>query len=265
MVIWLLAVVIGFTLGLLGGGGSILTVPVFVYVGHFDPKTAIAMTFVVVGVASLFGAVNHWRAGTVVPRVAVTFGAITMVGAVGGARLATLLAGTTQLLILSVAIIAAALSMLRGGVRSEAETAPTSWRAALRPALVAVGLGVGVLTGVVGVGGGFLIVPALIVLAKVPTRSAVGTSLVVIAMNSMAALAAHATTTDIPFTFVATFTAIAVVGVFGGVRAAHVLPAATLRRVFAVFLLLVGSAILYQSRGVLSSAFTSISQSRSVG
>lgn len=262
---WLLAVAIGFTLGMLGGGGSILTVPVFVYVGQFDPKTAIAMSFVVVGSASLFGAANHWRAGTVLPRVAIAFGGVTMVGALAGARLATLLSGATQLLILSVAIIAAAISMLSGGVQSAADAAPTGWRTTLSPALVAVGLGVGVLTGIVGIGGGFLIVPALIVLAKVPTRSAIGTSLVVITMNSVAGLAAYATITDIPVVYVATFTALAIVGVFGGVRAAHVMPAATLRRVFAVFLLILGGAILYQSRGALSTAFTSISQTRSVG
>ena len=263
MITWGLAILIGVSLGMLGGGGSVLTVPVFVYAAGFDPKTAIAMSFPVVGAASFVGAVTYWRAGVVMPRIAIAFGLVTMGGAVAGARLSTLVSGTTQLMILAVAIIAAAISMLRPTPAvGSGDAGPTQWRDMLRPSVVAAGLAVGVLTGLVGIGGGFLIVPALVVLARVPMRAAVGTSLAVIAMNSSAAFAAHAATTAIPVTFVATFTAVAILGVVGGARAAHAVPAGALRRAFAILLLAVGAAILYQNRGVFTATAISTSFQR---
>ncbi|PHX96078.1 MAG: permease [Gemmatimonadetes bacterium] len=263
--IWGFAALIGVSLGLLGGGGSVLTVPVFVYAAGFDPKMAIAMSYPVVGIASLVGAISHWRAGHVATRVALPFGFVTMVGAVAGARLAALVSGATQLAILAIAIVAAAMSMLRRGPAAtdqESTVAGTlangtvaSGPTTMRLSLIVVGLGVGVLTGLIGIGGGFLIVPALIVLARVPIHSAVGTSLVVIAMNSATAFTAHPTATSIPLAFVSAFTAVAIVGSLAGSRAARIVPAAALRRAFAALLLIVGGAILYQSRVVLYDAF----------
>lgn len=103
-----LGVVIGVTLGLLGGGGSILTVPIFVYVLGFGAKEAIAMSLAVVGVTSLVGTAGHWRAGNVNLRVAAVFGPVAMLGTYAGARLATRLSGTTQLAIFAVVMLVAA-------------------------------------------------------------------------------------------------------------------------------------------------------------
>src|SRR5918998_5935055 len=109
-----LALLIGVTLGLLGGGGSILTVPVFVYVMGMAPKDAIAMSLPVVGTTSLVGAIGHWREGNVDWHAVGVFAPLAMLGAVGGARLAVFVPGTLQLLLLGVVMLAAGLAMLRG-------------------------------------------------------------------------------------------------------------------------------------------------------
>lgn len=206
-----LAALIGLSLGLLGGGGSILTVPVLVYVLGFAAKPAIAMSLPVVGVTSLVGAALHWRLGNVRVATALTFGVLAMAGAFAGAKLAVFVSGAVQLALLAVVMLAAAVSMLR---RTRVESdAPASPRPAL---LVPVALGVGVLTGLVGIGGGFLVVPALVLLARVPMRMAVGTSLLVIAMNSASGFAGYVGTVHVDWGFLAGFTAAAVAGALVG-------------------------------------------------
>lgn len=248
LVALVLATLIGASLGLLGGGGSILTVPTFVYVLGFAAKPAIAMTLPVVGTASLVGAVGHWRAGNVNLRQALLFGAVTMAGAFAGAKLSVLVSGGLQLAILAIVMLAAATAMLRPAA---SETAPPTGGTRHQVMLGLVGIAVGLLTGLVGVGGGFLIVPALVVLARVPMKHAVGTSLVVIAMNSAAGFAGLAGEVEIPWRFLAGFTAAAVVGILAGTHATRYVPAAALRRGFAVFLLVIGAGILYANRDVL--------------
>jgi uncharacterized membrane protein YfcA len=245
-----LAALIGLSLGMLGGGGSILTVPIFVYVMGYDPKVAIAMSLPVVGVTSLVGAIGHWRAGTLDIRAALTFGTIAMVGAVAGARLSRFVPGIVQLTLLAVVMMVAAVLMLRG---PSSDRAPRSASSDSRSrALVAVtGLGVGMLTGVVGIGGGFLFVPALVLLAGLPMKTAVGTSLIVIAMNTAAGALGYHGQYDVPWTVVAIFAAVAVVGSVIGLRVVHAVPQRALRRGFAYFLLVIAAFILYQNRAVL--------------
>jgi uncharacterized protein len=238
-----LAALIGLSLGLLGGGGSILTVPVLVYVLGVAAKPAIAMSLPVVGITSLVGAALHWRLGNVRVGTALTFGSLAMAGAFAGAKLAVFLRGAVQLALLAVVMLAAAASMLRG-TRGEADAG-----APPRPALlVPVALGVGVLTGLVGIGGGFLVVPALVLLARVPMREAVGTSLLVIAMNSASGFAGYLGSVDLDWGFLAGFTAAAVVGALVGTALAARVPQATLRRAFALFLLVMGGFVLYRNR-----------------
>jgi uncharacterized protein len=241
-----LAALIGLSLGLLGGGGSILTVPVLVYVLGVAAKPAIAMSLPVVGVTSLVGAALHWRLGNVRVPTALTFGLVAALGAFAGARLAVFLGGAVQLALLAVVMLAAAGSMLRGN-RTEA-AAGASPRLAL---LIPVALGVGVLTGLVGIGGGFLVVPALVLLARVPMRQAVGTSLLVIAMNSASGFAGYLGTVDLDWPFLAGFTTAAVAGAFVGTAMASRVPQAALRRGFAVFLLAMGGFVLFKNRDAL--------------
>ena len=241
-----LAALIGLSLGLLGGGGSILTVPVLVYVVGVAAKPAIAMSLPIVGVTSLVGAAMHWRLGNVHLRTAATFGLFAMAGAFGGARLAGLLSGTVQLALLAAVMLAAAVFMLRHGASPAESTAgPAGPRRVL---LAPVALGVGVVTGLVGIGGGFLVVPALVVLGRVPMRQAVGTSLVVIAMSAASGFAGYQGSVTPDWTLLAGFIAAAVAGALAGTRLVARVPQHALRRAFAVLLLAVGSLILYQSR-----------------
>jgi uncharacterized membrane protein YfcA len=249
-----LGLLIGLALGLLGGGGSILTVPIFVYVLGYDAKQSIAMSLAVVGVTALFGAVGHWRIGNVHTRVALVFGAVAMAGTYLGARLSVFFSGAVQLVLFALVMIVAAYFMLRGsvpGVRAVPKDLQPEKRRSVPILLIAVeGIAVGVLTGLVGVGGGFLIVPVLVLLARIPMKQAVGTSLAIIAMKSMTGFAGYLGQVEIAWGFMVTFTAVAIVGIMLGTVLVRFVPHKTLRKGFAIFLLLMGAAILYQNRGV---------------
>jgi uncharacterized membrane protein YfcA len=242
-----LAALVGLSLGMLGGGGSILTVPIFVYVLGFDPKLAIAMSLPVVGGASLIGALSHWRAGNVRLPTAALFGVIAMAGAYGGARLAVLVSGRFQLVLLAVVMVAAAISMFRSARRDRGvETAPDP-RPMSFGLLIPVALSVGLLTGVVGIGGGFLIVPALVLLARVPMKQAVGTSLLVIAMNSLSGFAGYLGTVSLPWNFMLIFMSIAAAGILVGTRLVRYVSQSALKQGFSIFLILVGAFILFNN------------------
>ena len=270
-----LGALIGLSLGLLGGGGSILTVPIFVYVLGFGAKEAIALSLAVVGATSLFGAVAHGREGNVNVRVALVFGAFAMAGTYGGARLAVFFSGTAQLLLFAAVMLVAAVFMFRksgvavgpgaipsSGVGSERdgpggggvlEVGPGAkewgWG---RVAMIGVeGIGVGVLTGLVGVGGGFLIVPALVLLGGLDMKHAVGTSLLVIALKSGAGFYGYLGQVEVPWGFLAGFTAVSVVGIVTGTRLVRHVGQGALRRAFAVFLVVMGVFIIYQNRAAL--------------
>lgn len=265
-----LALLVGLSLGLLGGGGSILTVPIFVYVMGFEAKQAIAMSLVVVGAVSLIGAVRHWRAGRVDVRVAVIFGIIAMVASYLGARVATYMSGAVQLILLAVVICAAAASMLRsarasngaagvggGATPSVAEPEDSAGVPPTVGRLAPIGIGVGMLTGLVGVGGGFLIVPALVVLGEVPIRLAIGTSLLIIALNCAAGVVGYLGRVAMPWGIVALFTAVAAGGIIVGTRLTGIVSPASLKRGFAVLLLAVGTFMLAKNHRVIADAMSS--------
>lgn len=243
-----LGVMIGASLGLLGGGGSILTVPIFVYILGFPAKEAIAMSLAVVGVTSAVGAAGHWRAGHVDVRTAVTFGAVAMAGTFAGTRLAAYLSGTTQLVIFGAVMLVAATFMFRG--RRESIATGHRGTGAATSLIVLEGLAVGLLTGLVGVGGGFLIVPALVWLA-LPMSTAVGTSLLIIAGNCAAGFYGYLGQVPLSWTSVALVTAGTLPGIALGTYLHRFVPQNALRRGFAVFLLLVAGFILYQNLGTV--------------
>ena len=249
---FVLAAVIGLLLGVLGGGGSILAVPVFVYVLGFDAKEAIAMSLAVVGATSLFGAAGHWRAGNVNLRVALLFGGVAMAGTYAGARLAVFFSGAAQLAIFAVVMLLAAYFMMRPKRAQATGSEPGATGRVRMPLglIVAEGLAVGVLTGLVGVGGGFMIVPALVLLGRLPMKEAIGTSLLVIAMKSAAGFAGYLGQVEVQWVFMGVFTTVAVGGILAGSWLVRFLPAAALQRAFAIFLLVMGSLILYQNRAV---------------
>lgn len=243
------ALLVGVLLGLLGGGGSILTVPLLVYVLGVEPRTAIAMSLVVVGVTSANGAWLHARAGRVRWRTAFVFGAGGMVGAFLGGKLNPLLSPTALMVFFAGVMVAASVAMLLRSDAPAASTAETSSAAAppVPPSRIGrvllQGVGVGILSGLVGAGGGFLIVPAL-AMVGLPTPVATATSLVVIALQCAAGLVGHLGHLDLPWMLTAQVIAVALVGsLVGGKLAGRVAPG-LLRRGFAVFVLATATFLL---------------------
>lgn len=254
-----LAVFVGLALGLLGGGGSILTVPLLAYVAGMDAKQAIATSLLVVGVTSAIGAISHARAGRVQWRTGLIFGGAGMVGAYGGGLLARFIPGTVLLIGFAVMMVATAVAMLRG--RRTVETPGGDHRLPI-PKIVAEGLVVGLVTGLVGAGGGFLVVPALALLGGLPMPVAVGTSLIVIAMKSFAGLGGYLSSVQIDWGLALAVTAAAVAGALIGSRlTARVNPDA-LRQAFGWFVLVMSSVILAQeihlSVGIAAAALTAL-------
>ncbi|MFG1778067.1 sulfite exporter TauE/SafE family protein [Micromonospora sp. NPDC049048] len=237
-----LAVLIGVSLGLLGGGGSILAVPLLVYVADLPAREAIATSLLVVGVTSVVGALPHARAGRVRWRTGLLFGAAGMAGAYAGGRLAAYVPAAVLLAGFAVMMLATATAMLRGR-----RTGPGRQRRELPMARVLLdGVLVGLVTGLVGAGGGFLVVPALALLGGLPMPVAVGTSLVVIAMKSFAGLAGYLSTVDIDPGLATAVTAAAVVGSLAGGRLAGRVPEAVLRAAFGWFVAAMGVFVLAQ-------------------
>lgn len=250
----LLAVAIGISLGLLGGGGSVLALPILVYVMNINPKTAIAMTLAIVGAVSLLGAIPHWRRGNINFKTAIIFGTATMAGAFLGAKLAAFVTGTVQMLLFAVMMLLAAGLMIW---RTQTVTNPQAPDLALYPPpickycwlwLLTEGIGVGVLTGLVGVGGGFAIIPALVLLGKVPMTEAIGTSLLIISFNSIAGLMGYLGQVTIDWQLTVSLSFAAAIGTLLGAELARFVSAKRLQQGFGYFLLAVAAFILFQNR-----------------
>lgn len=263
-----LGFLIGVSLGALGGGGSILAVPVLVFVAGQTPSAATTTSLVVVGVASLIGAYGHWRSGRVRVAPGLVFGLVGIGGSLAGSALNRRLDGDVLLLAFSGLVLVAAWRIVTGcpsctrsgeaSVLAEQASSGTgktrteSWT--MTPAravkILAVGTAVGFLTGLFGVGGGFVIVPALALVLGFPMPVAVGTSLLVIAMNTAVAFAARAGTGPIDWATTLAFTAAAIAGVGAGKRVADRLDPKSMQRYFAV--LLVAVAIYTGARALLA-------------
>jgi uncharacterized membrane protein YfcA len=241
-----LSIAIGVSLGFFGGGGSILTVPLLVYVFGLEPKQAIATSLLVVGTASVAGAVQHWRAGNVELRTGLSFGAAGMVGAHLGGRAGAYLDGALLLLLFAAMMVLTALAMWRG--RRLPKEPPAVERSPGR--LVAQGLGVGLFTGLIGAGGGFLIVPALVLWAGLPMRAAVGTSLFVIVLNTLAGFSGYAGHVDVDLALVTAVAAAAIAGSFLGSSLARRTDPNSLRRAFAVFVAAMAAVIFVRETDV---------------
>jgi uncharacterized protein len=236
-----LAVLVGVSLGLLGGGGSILTVPLLAYVAGMDAKQAIATSLLVVGTTSAVGAISHAKAGRVQWRTGLLFGAAGMAGAYAGGLLGQFIPGSLLLLGFAAMMIATAIAMLRG--RKNTATADAAHAISV-PKIIAEGLAVGLVTGLVGAGGGFLVVPALALLGGLPMPVAVGTSLVVIAMKSFAGFGGYLASVQIDWAVAGMVTAAAVAGALVGARLTAMVNPDALRKAFGWFVLAMSSVIL---------------------
>jgi uncharacterized membrane protein YfcA len=235
----LLSVLIGVVLGMLGGGGAILTLPMLVYALGVDPKVAIATSLFVVATTSLVGASVHARAHTVKWRVALVFGGAAMAGAFAGGYIAAFVPSTALLLLFSAVMLVTALAMLRGSSR-----APAAARTLAPGRAIALGVSVGLLSGLVGAGGGFLIVPALTIFGGLTMREAIGTSLLVIALQSYAGFAGHVSHVQLDWRLIGIVTGAAVVGSVIGSLVGRKVPADLLRRGFAWLVVAMGVFII---------------------
>jgi hypothetical protein len=236
-----LAVLMGLTMGMLGGGGSILTVPLLVYVAGFDPREAITASLVVVGTASAVALLPHARAGRVRWRAGTLFLITGTLGAYGGGRLAQDLPSELLLAGFAVVMLIAAVGMLRDRLPPVACRGP---RCAAKT--LALGAGVGIVTGLVGAGGGFMIVPALTLVLGLPIATAVGTSLLIIAVNSAAGVAGHLHGVTLDWGLTAAVATAAVVGSLLGGVLVHRMNAGLLRKGFGWLVLAMGTFVLVQ-------------------
>ncbi|MGN9846327.1 sulfite exporter TauE/SafE family protein [Nonomuraea sp. H19] len=237
------AVLVGVMLGLFGGGGSILTVPMLVYLAGVPSKAAIAMSLFVVAVTSAVSAISHARAGRVRWRTGLVFGAAGMAGAYGGGLIGPHLPEQLLMTAFAAMMLATAIAMIRD--RRITAVAPPR-RDLPVPHVIAEGIAVGLVTGLVGAGGGFLVVPALVLLGGLPMGMAVGTSLFVVAMKSLAGLAGYLQSVPIDWSLALMVTVAAISGGLAGGALAGRLDADRLRRAFGWFVLAMGAFMLVQ-------------------
>lgn len=240
------ALAVGVSLGLLGSGGSILTVPILIYLLGQPDKVAIAGSLAIVGAISLFGAIPFAARKQIDWRSVLCFGVPGMAGAWVGAHLAHYVSGTFQVLIFGIVMLLAAVFMMTGTNGASTSQARQSWW------LIGLeGLAVGAVTGLVGVGGGFLIVPALVLLGGLPVHIAIGTSLLIIALKSGVGLLEYLQVLEvaglaIDWSVVGIFSALGIAGSILGAEVGKRLSRETLKRMFALFLLAIGSFIVWQ-------------------
>ena len=252
----------GIVLGLFGSGGSIIAMPALMILLNVEAKSAIAMSLGIVAVTATISAWDNWRRGNVDVKISLVFGFFGVIGTYGGARLGVVTPVVVQLVLFALVMYAAAWKMLQrkkipaalpatqfataGGPSLDNENEETGLSANLTH-IAAHGIGVGVLTGLVGVGGGFLIVPALVLLSGIPMKMAIGTSLAIVAAKSYAGFAGYVGAVPVDWGIMASFTAVTVAGSFAGTRLAHRFSQDALKRAFGWFLVVIATYLLFKS------------------
>ena len=249
------ALIIGVVLGLIGGGGSILTVPILVYLLFINPVTATAYSLFVVGISSLVGAIKNIKKGLVDFKTAIVF-AIPAFIAVYVTRRFLVPAIPEELftignflvtkniaimLFFAIIMLVASFSMIKNNRKNSDENAVIQYN---YPLIIVEGFVVGILTGIVGAGGGFLIIPALVLLAKLPMKKAVATSLLIIAIKSLIGFIGDVENLEIDWVFLLSFTAISVVGIFLGMYLSNFIEGKKLKKGFGWFVLIMGIYII---------------------
>ncbi|RXK47630.1 sulfite exporter TauE/SafE family protein [Aquirufa rosea] len=261
---YLASLLIGISLGLIGGGGSILTVPVLVYLFGINPVLATAYSLFIVGASSLVGAFPKYQQGLVNLRTAIIFGIPSIISVYATRKYIVPLIPSEilelgglvvtksilMMVLFAILMVAASISMIRGncencGKENAEETEPKE-QSFNYPIIILEGLVVGLLTGLVGAGGGFLIIPALVVLSKLPMKQAVGTSLLIIAMKSLIGFTGDLGHQVIDWPLLLTITGLAIAGIFVGDKFSKNVDSDKLKRGFGWFVLVMGVYILIQ-------------------
>ena len=253
---YLAAVLIGISLGLIGGGGSILTVPVLVYLFRVDAVLATSYSLFVVGATSLVGAYKNYRKGFVDIKTALIFGSASITTVLLTRRFLIPLIPSiiwtdgsiiitrslVTMVLFAALMLMASVSMIKGN-KSATESTPEN-KGSVLPSLLSYGIAIGLVTGLLGAGGGFLLIPALVLLLKMPMKNAVGTSLFIIALNSLIGFLGDIGQVNINWAFLLTITAIAVAGILAGTWMSKKIPGEKLKTGFGWFVLIMAVYIL---------------------
>jgi uncharacterized membrane protein YfcA len=252
---YLASLVIGVSLGLIGGGGSILTVPVLVYLFGVDPVLATAYSLFIVGATSLVGAFPKYKAGEINIKTAIIFG-IPSIVAVYATRAFIVPAIPAEvfsigslvvtkplmmMMIFAVLMVFASVSMIRGNSSNNQEEGEQVFN---YPMILLEGAIVGLLTGLVGAGGGFLIIPALVLFSKLPMKQAIGTSLLIIAAKSLIGFTGDLGKQEMDWTLLLSVTGLAIIGIFAGNALSKRVSAESLKKGFGWFVLVMGIYII---------------------
>lgn len=249
------AVLIGISLGLIGSGGSILTVPVLVYLFSVDVVTATAYSLFIVGATAAVGSVSYFRKGLVNLKTAVVFGSPSIIAVfltrayivpaipkeVFNVGSLTVTKNILMMVLFAILMIVASYSMIRKNKASTEAIGPQTFN---YPAILAEGTVVGIVTGLVGAGGGFLIIPALVLLSKLPMKEAVGTSLVIIAAKSLIGFFGESPETNVNWQLLLSVLAFALIGIFIGLYFSKKTDSAKLKPAFGWFVLIMGFYII---------------------
>lgn len=256
---YLASILIGLSLGLIGGGGSILTVPVLVYLFGIDPILGTAYSLFIVGVTSVIGSISYSRHSLVDVRTAIIFGLPSIVAVFltraylvpaipqEVLRLGDLIIDRSMMLMLLFAILmlVASISMIRPTTKSPKSPQSVLTHRKYPYTLILIeGLVVGSLTGLVGAGGGFLIIPALVILGRLPMKQAIGTSLVIISAKSLLGFLGESGLRDLDWGFLLSVTAFAILGIFLGMKLSHRIDGARLKPAFGWFVFVMGIYII---------------------
>ncbi|MBI6115420.1 sulfite exporter TauE/SafE family protein [Salegentibacter maritimus] len=250
------ALIIGVVLGLIGGGGSILTVPVLVYLLAVNPVTATAYSLFVVGTSALVGALKNMQKKLVDFRTAIVFSIPAFIGVYATRKYIVpaipeslfsigdfeITKNIGIMLFFAIIMILASVSMIRENRKKRSEPVAVSYN---YPLIIIEGIVVGVLTGIVGAGGGFLIIPALVLLAKLPMKKAVATSLLIIAIKSLIGFIGDVQNMNINWAFLAIFTGLSMIGMFIGIYLNKFIDGKKLKKGFGWFVLLMGIYIIW--------------------
>jgi uncharacterized membrane protein YfcA len=255
---YIASILIGISLGLIGGGGSILTVPVLVYLFHVDPVQATAYSLFIVGASSLVGAWPKYKQGFVNLKTAIIFGIPSIVAVFATRKFIVpaipnelgefagiaITKSLLMMMLFAVLMVAASFSMIRS--KKNKETELEGEQKFNYPLILIEGALVGILTGLVGAGGGFLIIPALVMLSKLPMKQAVGTSLLIIAAKSLIGFTGDLGNRTMDWTLLLTVTALAIAGIFIGDKLSKRIDGNKLKTGFGWFILVMGLYIIAQ-------------------
>jgi uncharacterized membrane protein YfcA len=249
------ALCIGIVLGLIGGGGSILTVPILVYLLYLNPVTATAYSLFVVGVSALVGAIQNIRKGLVDFRTAIVFAIPAFIAVYATRKFVVpnipdhlfsigdfeVTKDIGIMTFFAVIMLLASISMIRSKRKEEGKETVVHYN---YPIIIIEGIVIGALTGIVGAGGGFLIIPALVILAKLPMKKAVATSLLIIAIKSLIGFIGDIENLTIDWPFLLSFTSLSVVGIFIGTWLTNFIDGKKLKKGFGWFVLIMGIYII---------------------